>query len=85
MGIRKYNGVEKEALLKHAEWVKELNKSGYAGVNEFGIIVDRRDHPDAVPIQKNSLFGVVEPKELPDVHQKEKTKQKIKAGKRKGL
>lgn len=42
----------------------ELNKSGYAGVDRTGKIVDRRKFPNAVPVQENSLFGVVAPKEV---------------------
>ena len=46
------------------EWIQGLNASGYAGCNRKGTIVDRREFPDAFPVQKNSLFGVVTPKEL---------------------
>lgn len=42
----------------------EINKSGYAGVLSTGEIVDRRKHPEAIPIQENSLFGIPKPKEL---------------------
>lgn len=38
--------------------------SGYAGVNQQGTIVDRRVHPDAVPIQENPLFNTPPPKVL---------------------
>lgn len=44
--------------------VHELNQSGYAGVNRQGMIVDRRTNPDAVPVQKNDLFGIPEPKKV---------------------
>jgi hypothetical protein len=44
--------------------IHELNASGYAGVNRNGQIVDRREFPEAVPLQKNPLFGVVEPKRV---------------------
>lgn len=43
----------------------ELNASGYAGCDRNGQIVDRRKFPEAVPVQKNSLFGIPEPKPLP--------------------
>jgi len=52
---------KKEELLK----ILELNKSGYAGCLPNGNIVDRREFPNAIPIQENSLFGVVKPKNLP--------------------
>ena len=42
----------------------ELSKSGYAGVNQNGTIVDRREFPDAIPVRENKLFGVPEPKSL---------------------
>lgn len=42
----------------------EINQSGYAGVLPNGNIVDRREHPEAIPIQKNSLFNIPEPKDL---------------------
>lgn len=44
--------------------ILELNKNGYAGVNKNGNIVDRREFPDAIPVQENSIFGVVKPKKL---------------------
>lgn len=45
--------------------IQEINKSGYAGCLPNGNIVDRREHPEATPIAKNSMFGIPEPKELP--------------------
>lgn len=45
--------------------IHEINQSGYAGCNRNGQIVDRREHPEAVPVAKNSLFGIPEPKKLP--------------------
>lgn len=39
----------------------EISISGYGGVNRAGNIVDRRKFPDAVPIAKNSMFGIPEP------------------------
>lgn len=41
-----------------------LIKSGFAGVLPTGGIVDRRKHPEAIPIQKNTLLGVPEPKKI---------------------
>ena len=46
------------------EWIQGLNKSGYAGCGRQGTICDRREFPDAIPVQENSLFGVVKPKKL---------------------
>lgn len=44
-----------------AMYIDLLNASGFAGVLPNGNIVDRRYHPDAIPIQKNSVFGVADP------------------------
>ncbi len=49
---------------EHIEKMNALIKSGYAGVLSNGNIVDRREYPEAIPVQKNSLLGVPEPKEL---------------------
>jgi sulfur carrier protein ThiS len=49
-----------EELLK----IVELNKTGYAGILSNGNIVDRREHPEAIPIQENKMFGVIKPKDL---------------------
>lgn len=51
----------REDLIK----IHEINQSGYAGVLPNGNIVDRREHPEAIPVQKNSLFNIPEPKPLP--------------------
>jgi len=58
--IKPKNQEQVDALMK----IKEINKSGYAGILPNGNIVDRREHPTAVPIQKNPMFGIPEPKEL---------------------
>ena len=47
-------------------WIQGLNASGYAGCTREGWIVDRREFPDAVPVQANGMFGVVKPKPLPE-------------------
>ena len=44
--------------------IQEIVSSGYGGVLPNGNIVDRHEHPEAIPIQKNSLLGVPEPKGL---------------------
>lgn len=48
----------RDALLK----IKAVIESGWAGVNKLGNIVDRREHPDAVPIAANKMFNTPEPK-----------------------
>ena len=39
----------------------EISKSGYGGVLQSGNIVDRREHPEAIPIEENKMFGVPKP------------------------
>jgi hypothetical protein len=46
------------------EKLRDLNASGYAGILPSGMIVDRREHPSAIPIQEK-MFGIVKPKPLP--------------------
>lgn len=55
-----------------AGWIQGLNKSGYAGMaRKTGMIVDRREFPDAVPVEENRIFGVIKPKELPQPKENE--------------
>ena len=49
---------------KEIEATITLMKSGYGGILSNGNIVDRRDHPEAIPFQENSLFGNPKPKDL---------------------
>jgi hypothetical protein len=44
--------------------IYEINQSGYAGINPNGNIVDRRKFPKAVPVQKNEMLNIPEPKKL---------------------
>lgn len=39
----------------------DLVKSGHAGVNQLGQIVDRRKQPDAVPMPENALLNIPKP------------------------
>lgn len=50
----------KQSNLKALLFVNEIIKSGYAGVMPNGNIVDRREHPNAIPLQKNSIFNTPE-------------------------
>ena len=45
-------------------WIHALNRSGYAGINKAGHIVDRREFKEAIPVPANSKFGVPKPKKL---------------------
>ncbi len=55
----------KEEAEEKGKWLSELNASGYAGILSTGELVDRREYPNAIPVQENSMFGVVKPKSLP--------------------
>lgn len=39
----------------------DVCKSGYGGILPSGQIVDRREFPDAIPMQENALFGTPKP------------------------
>lgn len=52
----------REDLIK----IDEINKSGYAVILPSGGIVDRREHPEAIPVQENSLLGIPKSKKLPN-------------------
>lgn len=55
---------QKKEKLKFLMKNIEISKSGYAGVMPSGQIVDRREHPDAVPVQANKMFGIPKPKTI---------------------
>ena len=57
---KKLKGAGREDLIE----AHEINMSGYAGILPNGNIVDRRERPEAIPVQKNSMFGIPEPKNL---------------------
>jgi hypothetical protein len=50
----------REDLIK----VHEINQSGYAGINPNGNIVDRREFPNAAPVQENRMLNIPKPKKL---------------------
>ena len=56
---------EKVEHLKELMKIIEINKAGYAGILSNGNIVDRREYPEAIPVQKNTMFGIPKPKKLP--------------------
>ena len=49
-------------IAEKGEWITGLNSSGFAGLTSNGMIVDRREFPDAIVIPANPLMGIVEPK-----------------------
>ena len=56
--IRPKDQPKVDALMK----VREIVNQGFGGVLSNGNIVDRREHPEAIPIQENALLGVPKPK-----------------------
>ncbi len=44
--------------------VFDINSSGYAGILPSGMIVDRREYPNAIPVQENELLGIPKPKKI---------------------
>lgn len=55
----------KEQIAEMLKFQADVVQKGYAGVVKgTGMLVDRRQHPDAIPVQKNTLLGVPEPKEV---------------------
>jgi len=59
--IRPEDQPKVDALCK----IREVVKAGFGGCLSNGNIVDRREHPEAIPIQQNSLLGVPKPKSVP--------------------
>ena len=68
MKLEQYEKLREEKQFEPL-WLDLLNASGYAGVLPSGGLVDRRYYPDAIPVQKNSIFGVAEPKEVNQIKQ----------------
>lgn len=55
---------EFEHRVASLEYTGAISRSGYAGMMPNGNIVDRRKHPEAIPIQANRLFNVPTPKKV---------------------
>lgn len=56
----------KTALLEFHEKHEKAKAAGFAGVSrKTGFICDRRDEPDAIPMQENSLLGIPKPQPVP--------------------
>ncbi len=52
------------AKVREREKIREFTSEGFAGVLPSGGVVDRRIHPEAIPVPENALLGVPKPKEL---------------------
>lgn len=57
--------IHRARMLKHFARVQAFTREGFAGVLGNGNIVDRREHPSAIPIPENKLLGVPKPRPLP--------------------
>lgn len=55
---------QKQERIKLLLETMDIIKSGYAGILPNGNIVDRRQHPEAIPCQENSLFNTPKPKDI---------------------
>ena len=53
-----------EEFLKHFEWHEKVKAEGYLGILPSGELVDRREHPNAMPMAENSMFNIPKPKQL---------------------
>lgn len=49
------------ALVHDSDRIKEFTDAGWAGILGNGGIVDRRVHPEAIPIPENKMLGVPKP------------------------
>jgi len=55
--------VDKETQ-EHSDWLTKVRDSGYLGILQSGQLCDRREHPEAIPVQENSFFKTPKPKEV---------------------
>ena len=55
---------EADILQNAREQALRFTQAGYAGCLRNGMIVDRRLHPEAIPVPANTLLGIPEPKPL---------------------
>jgi len=62
--MKVYGAVKDDLIRKDKLRVAGLLKSGYAGIHPELGVVDRREHPEAVPIEENELLKTPEPARL---------------------
>lgn len=63
------NSEEREAFLREKGLndfadILKANREGYAGILPGGMLVDRRKHPEAIPVPENRMMGIAAPKPL---------------------
>lgn len=54
----------KKLLLEEFDAYQKIKAEGYAGILPNGNLVDRRDHPNALPIPENPYLGIPKPKKV---------------------
>lgn len=54
----------RKAVLKDLEQHEKVKKEGFAGILPGGHIVDRRIHPEAIPMQENKMLGIPKPSKI---------------------
>lgn len=61
----------KEIIKQNFNKMQGAIKSGFAGVLPgSGMLVDRREQREAVPVQENEMFGAPKPQSLPELKSK---------------
>lgn len=55
----------KKLFLEEFHKHQKVKAEGYAGILPNGNLVDRREHPEAMPLAENSYLGIPKPKPLP--------------------
>ena len=53
------------AKIRELQRIRRVTEAGDAGVNPDGVLVDRRQDPTAIPVQKNARLGVPAPNAVP--------------------
>lgn len=59
-------------LSEKESFIKNVIQKGYAGVLSDGRLVDRREYPEAIPIQENKIFKTPAPKKIEEKMRKRK-------------
>lgn len=62
--MKLFGKLKDDAAVAAKARTQAIIKSGYAGIHPELGIVDRRDHPSAVPVEESAVLGAPAPKEL---------------------
>lgn len=55
---------QRKLFLEQFEKYQKVKSEGYAGMLPNGNLVDRREFPNAIPLQYNQLLNIPHPKQL---------------------